>query len=270
MSTDNRYTLDDLQTLMAVLRDEQYGCPWDVAQSWRSIVPHTLEEAYEVADAIEQGAFDDVRLELGDLLFQIAYYAQLAREERRFDFADVINGIVAKMIARHPHVFPDGTLDSRRHGQRARDLDDAQIKRQWEQRKQHEEGAQSAASVSLMDNVPHALPALSRAGKLSKRAAQLGFDWSEHYQTSLKVDEELAEVREAAQHDDPDHLEEEVGDLLFAVANYARKLGIDPEHALRKANHKFERRFRGVEQRYQPGDQLAALEAYWQEVKAAE
>ncbi|WP_025732979.1 nucleoside triphosphate pyrophosphohydrolase [Carnimonas nigrificans] len=272
MNHRDRYTLEDLQTLMAVLRDEQYGCPWDVAQSWRSIVPHTIEEVYEVVDAIEREDFDEVRLELGDLLFQVAYYAQLAREEQRFDLADVIDGIVTKMIVRHPHVFPEGTLDSRRHGQSARTLNDADIKAQWEQRKQHERDISSDEPVaaSLMDNVPHALPALLRAGKLSQRATRLGFDWPEHYHTSLKVDEELAEVREAAQQDDPDHLEEEVGDLLFAVANYARKLGIDPEQALRKANYKFERRFRGVEQRYQPGDQLSALEAYWQEVKAAE
>lgn len=270
-SDGSLYTFEDLALLMSVLRDPEVGCPWDVAQDWNTIPPHTLEETYEVIDAIQRGAFDELRLELGDLLFQVAYYARFAEEEGRFDLAGVVDGLVTKMVARHPHVFPTGSLESRRCDLPAAQLDQADIKAMWENGKSHERTERSSSSrASLMDDVPDVLPALVRAHKLSSRATRLGFDWPEHRETSNKVEEELGEVREAADEDDPAHLEEEVGDLLFATANYARKLGVDPETALRKANRKFERRFRGVEQRYQSGDSLADLERYWQAVKEAE
>ena len=187
------YQLDDLLYLMARLRDPQYGCPWDLAQDYASIVPHTLEEAYEVADAIERGDFAHLPGELGDLLFQVVYYSQLGQEEGRFDFAAVVDGIVRKLVRRHPHVFPDGDLYGAKDLPR---LDDAAIRRRWEEIKAEEraEKAEAPAQLSLLDDVPVALPALSRAAKLQKRAAAVGFDWPEPLAVVDKVREELDEV----------------------------------------------------------------------------
>lgn len=270
-SQQDKYELKDLLELMRTLRSEDEGCPWDVEQSWDSIVPHTLEEAYEVADAIHRRAFDEVRSELGDLLFQVVYYAQFADEEGRFDFSDVIDGLVAKMVARHPHVFPEGTLASRRHHQPARSLTQSDVNNAWEAKKSQERDERSASNTSsLMDDIPLALPALNRAAKLGKRAARLGFDWPDHEGAKSKVEEELAEVDEAVRLKTSQDVEEELGDLLFATACYCRKLGVDPEHALNQANRKFERRFRGVEALYQEGDDLDTLEHYWQQVKRQE
>ncbi|ANF57987.1 nucleoside triphosphate pyrophosphohydrolase [Halotalea alkalilenta] len=266
-----RHGLDDLLELMAVLRDEREGCPWDVEQRWETIAPHTLEEAYEVVDAIERGAFGELKLELGDLLFQVVYYAQFAREEGRFDFLDVVDGLVRKMIVRHPHVFPEGRLDSRRENLPARTLSQAQIGERWERRKASERDARAErSSASVLDDIPLALPALSRAAKLSRRASRLGFDWPDHTGALDKVDEELAEVREAIAASNHDAIEDELGDLLFATATLAGKLGVDPERALRRAGAKFERRFRGVEARCRPGDGLDTLERHWQAVKSEE
>ncbi|WP_414499721.1 nucleoside triphosphate pyrophosphohydrolase [Zymobacter sp. IVIA_12111.31 C1] len=245
---EQRYTLDDLLTLMRVLRDEQYGCPWDVEQSWDTIVPHTLEEAYEVADAIERRAYDELPKELGDLLFQVVYYARFAEEEGRFDLYDVIHILTAKMVARHPHVFPDGYLASRREGVPARRLTQADVSRMWEARKRDERDERAEQTrASQLDDIPVGLPALSRSQKLSKRASQVGFDWPDHRGVIEKVHEELAEVEEAIAQGDPAAIKDELGDLLFITASLCRHFDIDAEDALRQGNRKFERRFRAME-----------------------
>ncbi len=269
------YQLADLMHLMARLRDPQHGCPWDLQQDYASIVPHTLEEAYEVADAIERRDFAHLPGELGDLLFQVVYYSQLAREEGRFDFATVVDAITRKLVRRHPHVFPDGDLYGSPELPR---LDEAAIKQRWEQIKAEERAEQAAApeQLSLLDDVPHALPALSRAAKLQKRAAGVGFDWPEALPVVDKLHEELNEVLEAMSENDPQAIAEEIGDLLFVVVNLARHLKVDPENALRAANGKFERRFRFIEQALRDAGRspescdLEELDALWDAAKKAE
>jgi len=269
------YQLADLLHLMARLRDPQHGCPWDLQQDYASIVPHTLEEAYEVADAIERRDFAHLPGELGDLLFQVVYYSQLAREEGRFDFATVVDAITRKLVRRHPHVFPDGDLYGSPELPR---LDEAAIKQRWEQIKAEERAEQAAApeQLSLLDDVPHALPALSRAAKLQKRAAGVGFDWPEALPVVDKLHEELNEVLEAMSENDPQAIAEEIGDLLFVVVNLARHLKVDPENALRAANGKFERRFRFIEQALRDAGRspescdLEELDALWDVAKKAE
>jgi ATP diphosphatase len=269
------YQLDDLLHLMARLRDPQHGCPWDLKQSYATIVPHTLEEAYEVADAIERGDFDHLPGELGDLLFQVVYYSQLAREEGRFEFAQVVDGITRKLIRRHPHVFPDGDLYG---AVDVAKLEEAAVKQRWEEIKAEERAEKAAApeQLSLLDDVPTALPSLSRAIKLQKRAAQVGFDWPEALPVVDKVREELDEVLEAMSENDPEAIGEEIGDLLFVVSNLARHLKVDPETALRAANAKFERRFRFIEQALREAGRsmedcaLDELDALWGEAKKLE
>ncbi|MDA0425687.1 nucleoside triphosphate pyrophosphohydrolase [Stutzerimonas frequens] len=269
------YQLNDLLHLMARLRDPQHGCPWDLQQNYASIVPHTLEEAYEVADAIESGDFDHLPGELGDLLFQVVYYSQLAQEEGRFEFATVVDAITRKLIRRHPHVFPDGDLYGSPELPR---LDEAAIKQRWEEIKAEERAEKAAApeQLSLLDDVPSALPALRRAAKLQKRAAQVGFDWPEALPVVDKVREELGEVLEAMSENDPQAIAEELGDLLFVVVNLARHLKVDPENALRAANGKFERRFRFIEQALREAGRpiescdLEELDGLWGEAKKAE
>ena len=269
------YQLADLLHLMARLRDPQHGCPWDLQQDYASIVPHTLEEAYEVADAIERRDFAHLPGELGDLLFQVVYYSQLAREEGRFDFATVVDAITRKLVRRHPHVFPDGDLYGSPELPR---LDEAAIKQRWEQIKAEERAEQAAApeQLSLLDDVPHTLPALSRAAKLQKRAAGVGFDWPEALPVVDKLHEELNEVLEAMSENDPQAIAEEIGDLLFVVVNLARHLKVDPENALRAANGKFERRFRFIEQALRDAGRspescdLEELDALWDAAKKAE
>ncbi len=269
------YQLTDLLNLMARLRDPQYGCPWDLKQSYASIVPHTLEEAYEVADAIERGAFDELPGELGDLLFQVVYYSQLAREEGRFDFAAVVDGITRKLVRRHPHVFPDGDLYGSLDQPR---LSEAEVKQRWEAIKAEERAERAAApeQLSLLDDVPSALPALSRAKKLQGRAARVGFDWPDALPVLDKVREELDEVLEAISDNDPEAVAEEIGDLLFSATNLARHLKVDPEAALRAANGKFERRFRFIEQALREAGRpienctLDELDALWGEAKKIE
>ncbi|WP_081194067.1 nucleoside triphosphate pyrophosphohydrolase [Halomonas sp. BC1] len=272
-----RYRLEDLLTLMAVLRDPQQGCPWDVKQHWDTIVPHTLEEAYEVADAIERRAFDELPGELGDLLFQVVYYAQFAAEEQRFDFHDIVHTLTEKMLRRHPHVFPEGTLASRRPpGMSADAVKTQQVNSRWEALKAEEHAQRSVEEVSVLDDVPRNLPALSRATKLSKRAARVGFDWPDARGVLDKIREELAEVEEALAAGDRQHAQEEVGDLLFAVTNLARTLGADPEQCLRQTNSKFERRFRHVEGALASAERplgqatLEEMEHHWQAAKAQE
>ncbi|RRW43730.1 nucleoside triphosphate pyrophosphohydrolase [Pseudomonas luteola] len=269
------YSLDDLLYLMARLRDPQHGCPWDLKQTYASIIPHTLEEAYEVADAIEQGDYAQLRDELGDLLFQIVYYSQLAKEEHRFLFADVVDSITRKLVRRHPHIFPDGDLYGPLDQPR---LSEEAIKQRWEEIKAQEraEKAEAPEQLSLLDDVPAVLPALSRAAKLQKRAAGVGFDWPAAEPIIDKLHEELNEVIEAMAEQDHEHITEEVGDLLFVVTNLARHLKVDPENALRGANSKFERRFRFIEQALREQGkrpeacELEELDALWDAAKANE
>ena len=224
-----------LLDLMARLRDPNSGCPWDLAQTFNSIVPHTLEEAYEVADAIARGDMIELKDELGDLLFQIVFYAQMAREAGDFEFADVVNSIVEKMIRRHPHVF--GSV---------RYVDADELSSAWEEIKTRERGEDNSASI--LDGVALALPALNRAFKLQRRAARIGFDWSELGPVIAKVEEELSEIKQELSDDiEAERVAEEIGDLLFACTNLARHLNVDPEAALRAANAKFEKRFRRIE-----------------------
>ncbi|ASK18448.1 nucleoside triphosphate pyrophosphohydrolase [Halomonas sp. N3-2A] len=273
-----RYSVEDLLTLMSVLRNAEQGCPWDIKQDWDSIVPHTLEEAYEVADAIERRAFDELPGELGDLLFQVVYYAQFGAEQQRFDFHDIVDTLTAKMLRRHPHVFPDGTLASRRPpGVSAEDVQTQHVNSRWEALKADERAERSQQSTpSVLDDVPRTLPALSRAAKLSKRAARVGFDWPDASGVLDKIREELAEVEEALAEGNQQHAQEEVGDLLFAVTNLARTLGADPEQCLRTTNAKFERRFRYVERelaadaRPLTDASLDEMETHWQAAKAQE
>ncbi|KPY42890.1 Nucleoside triphosphate pyrophosphohydrolase MazG [Pseudomonas savastanoi pv. retacarpa] len=267
------YTVQDLLNLMARLRDPQSGCPWDLKQTYASIVPHTLEEAYEVADAIEQGDLDHLKGELGDLLFQVVFYAQLAKEEGRFEFDDVIDGITRKLLRRHPHVFPTGELYAETPC-----LTDEQVNQRWDEIKAEERAEKSGApeQLSLLDDVPVALPALSRAAKLQKRASQVGFDWPAALPVVDKVREELDEILEAMVDNDAEGIAEEVGDLLFSVVNLARHLKVDPETALRSANSKFDRRFRFIEQALRhiqrpiEACSLEEMDALWGEAKRQE
>jgi ATP diphosphatase len=236
------YNIDDLLYLMARLRDPESGCPWDLTQDYASIAPSTLEEAYEVVDAIEKQDFVHLKEELGDLLFQVIFYSQLGKEDGRFEFAEVVSDLVAKLVRRHPHVFPDGTLQSRIENRHTLPTD---VKARWEEIKQQERMQKGANGV--LADVPLSLPALSRAAKLQKRAAGVGFDWTDVYGPIAKVREELLEVEAELACGDEAALAEELGDLLFAVVNIARFKKIDPEQALRTANLKFERRFHFVE-----------------------
>lgn len=240
------YQLDDLLYLMQRLRDPVHGCPWDLEQNFDTIVAHTLEEAYEVADAIAGQDYPQLADELGDLLFQVVYYAQLGREENLFDWDQVVDGITRKLIRRHPHVFPDGNL---RTPAGTLKLKAEQISQRWEEIKALEraERAERPQQLSLLDDVPRALPALSRAQKLQKRASRAGFDWGQAAPVLEKIAEELDEVREALAQGDHQAVAGEMGDLLFAVVNLARHLKVDAETALRQGNEKFERRFRFIE-----------------------
>ena len=250
-----------LLEIMRRLRDPDTGCPWDIEQDFASIAPYTIEEAYEVADAIEREAWDELKGELGDLLLQSVYHTQMAEEAGLFSFDDVANGIADKMVNRHPHVF----------GDESRDKSAEQQTRDWERIKAAERAAGAAAGV--LDGVALGLPALLRAVKLQKRAARVGFDWPSTDEVIDKIIEEAQELREAT---DPDHRAEEFGDLLFVMANLARHLDIDPEAALRTANAKFTRRFRAIEAALRaegrsPHDSdLAEMDALWDAAKAAE
>jgi MazG family protein len=253
--------IERLLAIMSRLRDPTGGCPWDREQTWQSISPHTLEEAYELADAIERDEPAAVRDELGDLLFQVVFQAQIAREQGLFDFEDVAAGIGDKLERRHPHVFGDQRIASSQQQSRA-----------WEAHKAAER-RERGDGAGVLDGVARALPALSRAAKLGRRAAAVGFDWQSAGAVLDKVDEEVAESRHALAQGDAGKLREELGDLLFAVAQAARYCGIDPEEALRQANGKFERRFRHIEaglaSRGLSPEQVGIdeLEALWIEAK---
>jgi len=267
--TSHTSGIERLIQVMARLRDPQSGCPWDIEQTFETIAPYTIEEAHEVAEAIRNGDMDELRDELGDLLLQVVYHARMAEEDGGFDFDTVANRVAEKMVQRHPHVFGDDVVTTA----------EAQTVN-WEAQKARERAERAAKhgrEPSALEGIALGFPALMRAWKLQKRAGRVGFDWPDARAVLAKVDEELAEVRaEIDQDAGRDRLRDEIGDLLFTVANLARKLGVDPEDALRETNAKFERRFRGIEQRLARAGQDAAalpledLEAHWRAVKHAE
>lgn len=259
-----RDRFEDLIEIMRALRTPKTGCPWDLEQDFDSIAPYTIEEAYEVSDAIARRDLGELREELGDLLLQVVFHAQMASEIDAFDVRDVIAAINDKMIRRHPHVFGEN--------EKERNADDQ--KQAWEAIKAAERAQKTDAErVSALDGVARALPALMRAEKLQKRAARTGFDWTEPEDIFAKLAEETDEVRDAVREADAENLEEEIGDLLFVTANLARRLSVDPEVALDKANRKFETRFRAMEALAEQRGQsfsdldLEAQEALWQAVK---
>ena len=239
------YTIDDLRYLMRRLRDPQTGCPWDLKQSYKSIAPYTLEEVYEVIDAIERNDLSHLGEELGDLLFQVVFYSQLGAEEKIFNFDTVVHGIVEKLVRRHPHVFPEGTLASQRD-QTSTAAEETRIKKVWEEIKKQER--EDKGDRRTLDDIPMAMPALSRGQKLQKRAATTGFDWDNSQDVLNKVREELDELEVEVKANNSSAMEEELGDLLFSCVNLARHLAIDPELAMRKANNKFQRRFAAMEE----------------------
>ena len=270
-SSDIRRLID----IMAALRDPISGCPWDIEQTFASIAPFTIEEAYEVADAIERGATEDLREELGDLLLQVVFHARMAEEAGLFDFGGVVEAITTKLVHRHPHVFGDaGALNS----------DD--VKALWgsikadEKRAKRESNARNGrpaeTNSGALDGVPLALPALARAMKLQEKAGKVGFDWNDVHAVLEKIREEIIEVEAEIAEGSAQALSSEVGDLLFAVVNLARHLEVDPEAALRGANAKFERRFAHIENRLAEGGQtperasLDEMERLWAEAKAEE
>lgn len=257
--------VERLLWVMEQLRDPHTGCPWDREQDFATIVPYTIEEAYEVADAIEHGTMADIQDELGDLLFQVVFYAQLGKEQEAFDFEAIAKAVSDKLIRRHPHVFADGTAQS-----------ESELNQQWDSIKQQERAERGEdEDTSVLANVPRGMAPLMRAHKLQKRCAKVGFDWPDYQPVMDKVQEEIEEVRIEAERSEVDQqaLEEEVGDLLFAVVNLARHLNVDAERALRSANHKFEHRFRAVEKHFERSDKplsdasLDEMEAIWQRVK---
>jgi len=270
-----QYQLEDLLYLMRRLRNPQTGCPWDLKQDFASVLPHTLEEAYEVADAIERQDWPHVEEELGDLLFQIVFYGQIADERQLFNLHSIIHRLAEKLIRRHPHVFPAGTLTSERDPAISPEV--AEINANWEVIKQQEKALkpQKEKGSSVLDDVPVTMPALTRAIKLQKKASQVGFDWPDISGVLDKIREELAEVEEELGGGNAQRLREEVGDLLFAVTNLARFVNADPEAALRGTNQRFTDRFRHVERRMldSGGWQSASagdMEAAWAEAKKLE
>lgn len=228
-----RYTLDDLIKVMAKLRNPDGGCPWDLKQSFDTIIPYTIEEAYEVADAVQNNDMPALREELGDLLFQSIYHAQMADESGHFNIHDVIHDVTDKMINRHPHVFGDESAKNA-----------GEVDQIWDAQKSKEKPGERG---SILDDVPKAFPALLRAHKLQKKAAKVGFEWPDITGVLDKLEEELFEVREAVASGNQAHIEDELGDLFFVMVNYARMNGLNAEELLRKGNEKFERRFRGLE-----------------------
>lgn len=266
-----------LLAVMAQLRNPDGGCPWDLEQDFNSIAPYTLEEAYEVVDAIERHNLVDLREELGDLLLQVVFHAQMASEQQAFDFSDVVQGIVEKMIRRHPHVF--GDENSKTAGAVAGRWD--QIKEQEKAEKLQASlnaGEQAPATKSLLDDVPVVLPGLTQAVKLQKKAAKVGFDWPDTSQVIDKLNEEMLELSQEVTHEprDTSKIEDELGDILFVYANLARHLGVDPEAAIRRTNQKFRRRFGRIEELLSTEGKefdemdLAGLDKLWDQAKKEE
>ena len=256
------HKIQDFVRLIAKLRDPNGGCPWDLKQNYRSMIPCLLEESYEVIEAIEQNNPQDLKEELGDLLFQVVFFSQLAAEEQKFTFDDVVNNVAEKIIRRHPHVFGEKSAGN-----------EQEALQNWNAMKAEEN--KDKGHTSILDNIPHAFPALMRAEKLQKRCAKVGFDWQNIEPVIAKIEEELSELKQEINrpHLVQAQVEEELGDLLFAVVNLSRHLKCQPEESLRKANHKFERRFRAVEMKLKQQNKtveqssLVEMDMLWDEVK---
>jgi ATP diphosphatase len=259
-----------LLKIMSLLRDPEKGCAWDLKQTFQSIAPHTLEEVYEVIDCIEREDYQHLRDELGDLLFQVVFYAQMGREARLFDFEDICQSISEKLLTRHPHVFPDASIES--FG-KANALSPEQVESNWEKIKQAERQHKQSEEPGLLDDVPQALPAMLRARKLQGRAATGGFDWDNRSAVLDKLKEELQELEQAMASEDARHIDEEFGDLLFSMVNLSRHLKLNPESSLRAANQKFTTRFALMEKTIREDGlllqdlDLSKLEEYWQKAK---
>jgi MazG family protein len=261
-------SIDRLLTIMTRLRDKQNGCPWDQQQSFQSLIPFTLEEAYEVADTIEQGDWQHLPDELGDLLFQVVFYAEIAREQQLFDFNDITNAISEKLIRRHPHVFANEKIASIKEQSQA-----------WENHKRQERqqsGQSDHMQQSELDGISKQLPALVRAQKLQRRAAHNGFDWEEIESVFNKLNEEIRELQSAMQNNDASEIQDELGDVIFTCVNLARFLEVDAEQALRLANNKFENRFQKLERHVKQQNKrlsdlsLSDMDSIWEQVKADE
>ena len=264
------YNIDDLRYLMSRLRDSDTGCPWDIKQTFKTIAPFTVEEVYEVVDAVERGDTEHLSEELGDLLFQIIFYSQLGAEDTVFDWDIIVSGITEKLIRRHPHVFPDGTLQSVRSPDLVFDVN--AINKHWEETKKRERAGKGEDGV--LADIPLAMPALNRAQKLQKRASSVGFDWTDLKDVLAKVKEEIAELEVEITRGDKVAMEDEMGDLLFSCVNLARHLSVDAEKAMRCANNKFKRRFEAMES-LASRERLSSmsaddLESLWCAVKARE
>ena len=264
MKQNNKDAIFELIAVMQKLRDPNGGCPWDLEQTFKSIAPYTIEEAYEVADAVERGNMHELKDELGDLLLQVIYHAQMADEEGHFNFNDVAHQVTQKMIHRHPHVFGDEKAAS------AGDVEN----RIWEERKDQEKKRQGLESI--LDDVPLALPAIKRAQKLQKRAARVGFEWATAADVLTKMEEEIIEMREALACGKQDEITDELGDLFFVLTNFGRMLGADCEESLQHANRKFTRRFKGIESELKARNKkfedvtLDEMEQIWQDQKKIE
>ncbi len=273
-------SFSQLLELMSMLRDKDHGCPWDLEQDFKSLTSFTLEEVYEVIDAVENNDPTHIKDELGDLLFQIVFYAQIAREKDLFDFDLVAASVTEKLLRRHPHVFPDGTLESFGNGHK---LNSSDVVRNWEIIKNQERteatsgnsiaGQSDQRTYSVLDDIPLSFPALERAKKIQKRAASIGFDWDELKPVVEKLKEEIAELEAVLPDGSHERKMDELGDVLFSCVNLARHIGVEPERALRYANNKFENRFRKVEQlvtdsgKKIPDLSLTELDVYWGQVK---
>ncbi len=262
------FGIADLLRIMERLRDPSDGCPWDIKQTFTSVIPHTLEECYELVDAIQQGDLPHVAEELGDVLFQVIFYSELGKELGAFDFHAVVDGIARKLLRRHPHVFAGGAVEGRVLGSVTTD----EVKANWEAIKRKEKG--HSKTVGVLADVPKALPALSRAQKLQKKAATVGFDWGELSGVLAKLQEEMDEFQQAVTENDDESMAEELGDLIFSAVNVARHLGYDAEGVLRQANEKFETRFGDMETAsLEEGSALSdesilQMEARWQSAKS--
>ena len=267
--------MENLLNIMSMLRDKTYGCPWDLEQDHASLIRYTLEEVYEVVDAIEHGTIADLKDELGDLLFQVVFYAQIAAEDGKFNFSDIVEAISDKLVRRHPHVIPKGKTENFGQDQL---LSANDVVVNWEAIKEQErklkgEKEPTPQTVSALSDIPIAMPALERALKIQKRAANVGFDWDNLSPVINKLKEELAEVEQAIADEDPEAIAEEIGDLLFAIVNVSRHTKVEPESVLRSANLKFEKRFRYIEQqlleqnRKLTDSSLEEMDELWEQAK---